>query len=265
MNYEKEYRSIVGKLKNALLCTHPDSIKKVIEDVLHESNEGEDEKIRKQLIDEVKEQINNIPAPYCCDSDDLKRLTILESWLTYLEKQKENIEKEYVFRPLPGTNIAVAAEQAIGRAKEGEHLVLAFNGMYTPVSKYDSAKGLVDKYNTYLKEQELAELPKSEDYGIDGLYAAVDILQKTFGEVYGYQSDDGILEHKCAISAVKELYKQSAEWSEEDEELVEELIKLAEYYTDTVDKTEFKPHISWLKDLPNRFALQPKQEWSEED
>ena len=55
------------------------------------------------------------------------------------------------------------------------------------------------------------------------------------------------------------------EWNEEDEELAEELIKLAEYYTETEDKTEFKPHISWLKSLPERFNLQSKQEWSEED
>ena len=61
------------------------------------------------------------------------------------------------------------------------------------------------------KEQKPTEFPKSEDYGIDGLYAVVDILQKTLGEVDGYQTDDGILEHKCAISAVKELYEQKLE------------------------------------------------------
>ena len=78
-----------------------------------------------------------------------------------------------------------------------------------------------DKILAYLerqKEQKPAELPKSEDYGIDGLYAAIDILQTTLGKVKGYQTDDGILEHKCAISAVKELYEQQlAEWSEENE------------------------------------------------
>jgi len=60
------------------------------------------------------------------------------------------------------------------------------------------------------KEQRPTELPKGEDYGIDGLYAAIDILQKTLGEVDGYQTDDGILEHKCAISAVKELCEQKS-------------------------------------------------------
>ena len=52
------------------------------------------------------------------------------------------------------------------------------------------------------------KLPKGEDYGIDGLHAAIDILEKTLGKVNGYQTDDGILEHKCAIFAVKELTKK---------------------------------------------------------
>lgn len=61
------------------------------------------------------------------------------------------------------------------------------------------------------------ELPNGEDYGIDSLYHAERILEKTLGEVEGYQSDDGILEHKCAIEEVKRLYKQKPTWSEEDE------------------------------------------------
>ena len=44
-----------------------------------------------------------------------------------------------------------------------------------------------------------------EDYGIDGLYHAQTILEKTLGKVEGYQSDDGILSHKCAIAAVKKI------------------------------------------------------------
>lgn len=76
-------------------------------------------------------------------------------------------------------------------------------------------------------EQKPAELPKGEDYGIDGLYATIDILQKTLGSVDGYQSDDGILEHKCAITAVKKLYeKKPTEWSEEDERLFQIVIDI---------------------------------------
>lgn len=77
--------------------------------------------------------------------------------IDWLEKQKENIEKEYVFRPLAGTDITIAAEQAIRRANEGDHLVLAFNGVYLPVRKYNSAKELVDEYDAYLEKQKEEE------------------------------------------------------------------------------------------------------------
>ena len=65
-----------------------------------------------------------------------------------------------------------------------------------------------------------------EDYGIDGLWHAQKILEETLGKVDGYQTDDGILEHKCAIAAVNKLYEQKPAWSEEDEEMFELTISL---------------------------------------
>ena len=121
-----------------------------LDEVFPELKESEDERI-KNLI-------------YCIvrDRSDVGKLLEangcpVQKALSWLEKQKDNTEKEYVFRPLAGTDITTAAKHAIERAKDGDHLVLAFNGMYTPDSKYDSTKGLVDKYNTYLKEQNPAE------------------------------------------------------------------------------------------------------------
>ena len=52
-----------------------------------------------------------------------------------------------------------------------------------------------------------------DDYGIDSLWHAKNILEKTLGKVDGYQTDDGILDHKCAISAVDRIYKHSIAWS----------------------------------------------------
>ena len=52
---------------------------------------------------------------------------------------------------------------------------------------------------------ELPEKVNEEDYSIDAIWHAVDILERTLGKVEGYQSDDGILEHQCAIDAVKKL------------------------------------------------------------
>ena len=77
-----------------------------------------------------------------------------------------------------------------------------------------------DKKELKKIEQENEEY-NSEDYGIDGLYHAISILEKTLGKVEGYQSDDGILEHKCAITTVKKLYnKRYTAWSEEDKAML---------------------------------------------
>ena len=76
------------------------------------------------------------------------------------EKQKENIEKEYVFRPLAGTDITIAAEQAIRRANEGDHLVLAFNGAYIPIRKGCNANEIVDIYDAFIEKQKaMASIP----------------------------------------------------------------------------------------------------------
>ena len=51
-----------------------------------------------------------------------------------------------------------------------------------------------------------------------------------------------------------------AEWSEEDKKMLEYIIN------DAIQKVyPVGEELTWLKDLPNRFNLQPKQEWSEED
>ena len=100
-----------------------------------------------------------------------------------------------------------------------------------------------------------------EDYGIDSLYHAQLILEETLGKVDGYQSDDGILEHKCAISAVKQLAKQKpAEWSEEDEEKLKAIISLMKSNR-AVDPFYDKMYLEkWLKSLKERHTWKPSDE-----
>jgi len=106
----------------------------------------------------------------------------------------------------------------------------------------------------HVKYDKSVELPKGEDYGIDGLYAAIDILQKTLGSVDGYQSDDGILTHKCAISAVKELSKQKSSWSEEDEDMLVSIISdFAAAHKSSIGQD------NWLKSLKERYTWKPSE------
>lgn len=119
-------------------------------------------------------------------------------------------------------------------------------------------KGDFDNGFTRMMDKEQKQLAKGEDYGIDGVYAAIDILKKTFGKVDGYETDDGKLEHECAISAVEQLSKQkkTAEWSEEDEGMLKSILN--EYKSMQIEKRK------WLYSLKDR--VQPKQQgWSEED
>jgi hypothetical protein len=133
--------------------------------------------------------------------------------------------------------------------------------LYLDDSFPDKAKWLawLEKHG----EQKPVELPKGEDYGIDGLYAAIDILKKTLGKVDGYQTDDGILEHKCAITAVKKLYNQKpAEWSEEDEKNLQGIIDEIEankHSAPDYDLATYDRFLSWLK------SLRPKNTWKPSD
>ena len=108
-------------------------------------------------------------------------------------------------------------------------------------------------------EQKSSDLPKGEDYGIDGLYNAIRILEKTLGKVDGYQTDDGILEHECAISAVKKLYEQKPAWSDEDEK---DICRAAEYirkYSEYVVGGNSK---RFVLDLADRIeSLRPHNRW----
>lgn len=100
-----------------------------------------------------------------------------------------------------------------------------------------------------------------EDYGIDGLWHAQRILENTLGSVDGYQTDDGILDHKAAITAVKKLYEQKPTWSEEDEKHLNRAINIldaSKVYTKSPDK--YEDTINWLKFLKFRNTWKPSDE-----
>ena len=123
-----------------------------IELAFPELSESEDERIMKALIEVFKKKLER-------GFEWVEYGIPNRSVLDWLEKQKEN--SEYVFRPLAGTDITIAAEQAIRKAKEGDRLVLAFNGFYTPVFKHDSVKRIVDEYDSFIeKPKEQSEEPK---------------------------------------------------------------------------------------------------------
>lgn len=124
-------------------------------------------------------------------------------------------------------------------------------------SSFFTAEISKDKVIAWLEKQKeqkpitTEDLPNGEDYGIDSLWHAVQILEKTLGEVEGYQSDDGILEHKCAIEAIKRLYKQKPSgWSKEDELNFSQAIYVCHQNGYTAVE-------NWLKSLKEKYTWKP--------
>lgn len=88
MDYEKEYKKLVGKIKKAYLYAQTDSTKAVLEDILPELRESEDERIRKGLLKMFNHYVrNNIELiEYDLDKDMV---------LAWLEKQKEFVSADF--------------------------------------------------------------------------------------------------------------------------------------------------------------------------
>lgn len=108
------------------------------------------------------------------------------------------------------------------------------------------------------EKEKKTELLDGEDYGIDGLYHAIEILERTFGLVEGYRTDDGRLEHQIAIDTLKSI-QNKPKWNEEDEKvfnnLIGGLIRISHHtYTDcTSPNYTFFTEIEWLKSLKQRM------------
>ena len=86
VSYEKKYKEALGWMKSLYGGLHGKT-KEEAEKYFPELAESEDERIRKELIAEVKDQIDSIPAPDCRYKEDEKALKQLNKWLAWLEKQ----------------------------------------------------------------------------------------------------------------------------------------------------------------------------------
>lgn len=166
---------------------------------------------------------------------------------------------------VPGDRFAVNNGQHYGSVEDTEDFHPATKEQRDVLMKAMKEAG----YTFDFDKKELKKIEEEcdgEDYGIDSLWHAHRILEKTLGKVEGYQSDDGILEHKCAITAVKKLCEQKPKWSEEDEKTWKELIEEVKDQLDSVppplcrDKEDEKVlkqvtrWLDWLKSLKQRIG-----------
>jgi len=214
--------------------------------VFPEVKESDDENIRKWIIAqlELKLDVNN---PH-----DLE-LMILKS-IAWLEKQGQEPRKVSIWKHWKDGICGNGEGKLIYLIKNGDDYslssILGFECDYIELSELDNL--MLEKQG----EQKPIEEVNGEDYGIDGLWHAQRILEETLGSVDGYQTDDGILDHKAAITAVKKLYKQKpTAWSEGDEELmkwsINNLTELKDRYGEGYSKV--CDCIEWLKSIKQKI------------
>ena len=157
----------------------------IFPELAESEDENADEKIRKALIKLVT---NHASMDLFIEYD-----IHLDEALSWLEKQG---------KPTYNKELSELLREVICRF---------INDPDIPYSDREKVSMKVLPYIELLEKQgerKPVEEVNGDDYGIDSLWHAVRILENTLGKVEGYQSDDGILEHKCAITAVKELSEQ---------------------------------------------------------
>ena len=136
---------------------------------------------------------------------------------------------------------------------------LLFQKMHEAGYEWDADSKELNKF----EEEEY----NGEDYGIDSLYHAQRILEKTLGKVDGYQTDDGILSHQCAITAVKKLYEHKStecikfnnEFENQVSHLIASVLNGEHEYNESFVKYAAQSLLGYAKN-----ELKPI-EWSEED
>jgi len=257
MDYEKKYEEALERAKKWHNAPNADKIptyaNRIIEEIFPELKESEGERVRKELLAFCKNRAEKY-------SNDPKYKNI-RAWIAWLEKQGEQSQGKTLLETWKDMRFEVY-QQASGNRHEPNYSddttkMFSLNDIDELIEKI-SEQQLANKIEPKFKTEEY----NGENFGIDSLWHAQRILERTPGKVEGYQTDDGILEHKCALSDVRKLCKQKPAWSEEDSTRLQRVIDFLWYNrkgdTDTIYQQE--QDIDWLKSLRHQNRWKPSDE-----
>ena len=200
-----------------------------LEILFPELQENEDEKIRKDLI----KWINEFP-------DTIWRGHYKKDVIAWLEKQGETWIKT-----LDDANTQY--QMSMNKEMTEEAVKLTIKGL-EELHLWEIVKEHI--------EQNPTELLNGEDYGIDGLFHAIRILEKTLGKVDGYQTDDGVLSHEIAIDTLKAIYKKQ-NWR--DDELLMIITWFSRIKQMATDMTTYNNHVMTTKECLHEISVLAKE------
>ena len=240
--------------------------------VIFEPKDSEDERIRKEIID----YLNFAESHNLLRVADHKKK---KGWLAYLERQKEqiiikqniidsiraNTQPDWDFSTIPNLH------KEINRFF-GEKFVLPHTED-TVITVSDVIRCAYHFYKFGRQEQQPADDKAFEEL-IDDWWKHEKVNNPdSYNKGDEIQFDEQGFKNFCR--RVRNMYveQKPVEWSKEDEEMLRiisnRLDKFSEWATEQGfpidDPTMKQSPIAWFKSLPERFNLQPKLKWNEED
>lgn len=297
MDFEKEYKSLVGRITKAHLYAQTDSTRAVLEEIYPSLSESEDERIRKALVKYFDER-NNYR-----DEDETFNGIPFSDIIAYLEKQKEQkplsteetelnsiaFLEQMGYTCIPPKkehqNNSDAPKNALGgglnspldKDKNLDEIAQDYiDGVkeYNPEPTWDLMQTAVC-YGYHLAEQKEQKLHLTvsgkEVYKIcprckSRMIRDDSKVYTSMPPQYGYECPKcGEMEFDTVKYDNPEMEEQKpAEWSKNDTVFLNEITDFFENKTTRLQH-DIDMYAHWLKSLPKRFNLQPKKEWSEED
>ena len=242
-----------------------------LETLIPELRESEDERIREEIVDYFKKECECLLNDFR-DKEDEKQLSFYKKALAWLEKQKEQ-------KPSGETNVEPSSK--IPREEYLYHLlandIITFSDYTYLIAKkpFDYECANIPQKDYTPVEQKPAEWSESDKQNINLIISYLDSYIEEHNNTFGadeckylqYWLKSLPLNLKKKNEDVAKLC--SNEWSEEDERMLSRCIKSIETSKQFADSYTFKvakdKEIAWLKSLTEKFNLQSKQEWSEED
>lgn len=224
--------------------------KEAIQTLIPELAESEDERIRKELLSFIE----SVQHSYLCATDKRKK------WIAYLEKQKEQ-------KPFGHNNDATINTELNAYVCKQYQALQEENGGVLSFARYQNLAMDIWKW---CKEQKPVEWSE-EDCAKIGTLSSI-IFDYAFHKDALDENNDLTGEYAELEDWLESLPERfnlqpKVEWSEEDNRILYNVISYIGFAAGQrgVKNDLFKEANNWLKFLPERFELQSKQEWSEDD
>lgn len=279
----KAYTEIIEAAR--VLYEHPhtnDALKVVLEKTYPEIADSEDERIRKAAVWYLEHATERCAANY-------HGITPKEI-IAWLEKQKEQIPYiDFVIKPHKGDDnnpydmrVSEAQEYAIKRGfgipfNDGEvyvderHLTQTIGNILRWADEHPKEQKPVARENDFVSKP--IEWSDNFEENVRNLLHDKITWHSEDGSISStvFIDDKTLKDIICGIwfyvgkEALKYPNKELnvTEWSEEDKDYYDAIIAKIEVTQDDAMLTDNQ--IDFLKSLPERFIIQPKQEWSDED